>query len=261
MRVSDFYEEFGWKEIGENFFDAVLNENLRESAQGYLTKVRTRIFRNLPDKGKYLLDIGCGPIQYIEYEHYSRNFLQRHCVDVSQKALSIAQEKLGSHVVAHNVDFFEFNSELEFDAVCAINCLYHVNLGKQETFVELMIKQMARNGTLIVIYSNPHSPSSVITNFLLNSKRILFSFSRKEIKKNPITFERHPMKFWDRYKDQYNVNLYSWRTFNSKIEKLFFPDNAIGEFLFRILYKLEEKKFWAKFSEYYIVTIKNKKTN
>ena len=92
--VKDFYDNEGWEFSNSNSHDAVINENLSEVASTYVSKVRLRIKENL-GFGENLLDIGCGPIQYKEYAEYSEMFKLRICVDLSKKALKVAEQRIG----------------------------------------------------------------------------------------------------------------------------------------------------------------------
>jgi len=49
---------------------------------------------HLLPKGRYLLDVASGPIQYEEYLSYSQNYQYRICADISLQGLKKAQEKL-----------------------------------------------------------------------------------------------------------------------------------------------------------------------
>jgi hypothetical protein len=43
------------------------------------------------------------------------------------------------------------------------------------------------------------------------------------------------MKWWEQFSKLAKVELYPWRSFSSQHQKLFFLNNIIGKFLFKIL--------------------------
>src|ERR687889_1629479 len=106
--VRNFYEEGGW-DVDEAgiYHDAALFEDLRPCAVAYVSASRRKLLAYLPETGDVLLDAASGPIQFPEYLQYSLGFCKPVCVDVSQKALSQAAEKLGSHGEYVNASILE----------------------------------------------------------------------------------------------------------------------------------------------------------
>jgi SAM-dependent methyltransferase len=256
VEIRDFYERIGWKHQDGIFEDAKLNENLSSFAQRYVSGVRMRVSDNLPKKGDLFLDIGSGPIQYKEYEILSKYFKERHCVDLSATALEQASIKLGTvHVKSYNVDFFDFESGLKFDAICAINCLYHVNIERQIDFVRKMLTHLTGNGVALIVYSNPMAPSAIITRLLLKVRRKFQFWTTNRSSENPIYFERHKRRIWRSLAKEFQVEIIPWRTLNPILELRLLPKNRFGSIFLEILFWLESKQFWLPFSEYYIVRI------
>ena len=58
-------------------------------------RAEKKLLEYLPRGGDLSLDAASWPIQYPEYLDYSRGFSKRVCVDISQRALDLAREKLG----------------------------------------------------------------------------------------------------------------------------------------------------------------------
>jgi len=256
VEIKDFYERIGWKHQDGISEDAKLNENLSYFAQRYVSQVRMRISDNLPKRGDFFLDIGSGPIQYKEYEILSKYFKERHCVDLSATALKLASRKLGpEHVKSHNLDFFEFESDLKFEAICAINCLYHVNIDKQIDFVRKMLTFLTSNGVALIVYSNPMAPSAIFTKCLMKIRTKFKFWTPNKSSVNPIYFERHKRKIWQSLTEDFQVELIPWRTLNPILELKLLPKNRFGSLLLEIFFWLESKQFWISFSEYYMVRI------
>ena len=66
------------------------------------------------------------------------------------------------------------------------------------------------------------------------------------------------MKWWGQFSKLAKVELYPWRSFSSQHQKLFFPNNIIGKFLFKILIFLEDKfpKFFVNYFQYPMIILK-----
>jgi SAM-dependent methyltransferase len=260
--VGDFYDRQGWDYEGLNTRDAVINENLTRTGESYVRKVRLRIFQCLGE-GSYLLDIGCGPIQYPEYVEYSSNYEYRVCVDLSEKALKEAERKIGQRGIFYKGDYLEISNlaESPFDGAALINVLYHVDKDSQRLMVNKIIGDLKVGGRLVVVYSNPRSFSSIFTRNLLWTKNYLSKMllrSNYQIQANPIYFFRHPISFWKGFEHLAKVELKAWRTFDPSIEKLIFKKYLGGKVFLNLLYKLENLKFWAYISEYQIVILEKK---
>ena len=260
--VENFYNSKGWERIGNDTQDALINENLTQVASSYVSKVRNRITEKL-GTGDALLDVGCGPIQYPEYVEYSRNFNTRICVDLSSKALTLAKERIGKHGIFIQGDYLSLETpkQAPFAGATLINVLYHVDKAKQEQLVRKILGDLSSGATLVIVYSNPHTISAVVTRILVQLKKAilkLFPSNRDKNFENPIYFFRFPISFWDRFQDQAIVNKNAWRTFSPALEKILFKNFLGGHFLLEILYRIESFKWWTNFAEYTIVCLKKK---
>lgn len=257
--VEDFYNNTGWKIEGENTRDAIINENLTPVAAEYVSKVRLRILENLGD-GKNLLDIGCGPIQYPEYAEYSKNFELRVCVDLSEEALKIARGRIGAHGKYVVGDYLQMSSleEAPFDGAALINVLYHIEKDAQEALIRKVLADLKPGGKLVVVYSNPRTLSAFLIKVLVWLKHLsikVVSQEKTESLQNPIYFYRHPLVFWNLFKEQSEVSVKAWRTFSPALEKLLFRKHFFGQHLLKILFQIENWKPWHKISEYQIIIL------
>ncbi len=43
----------------------------------------------------------------------------------------------------------------------------------------------------------------------------------------------HPLRWWDRFSDQCNIEILPWRFLQPNVAKLLIPDNRLGESIFR----------------------------
>ena len=93
--VRKFYDDIGWKEIGDGVYQNARYEDLRPVSWEYIHKCHLRVGRYLSQNGKFLLDAGSGPIQYPEYLQYSQGYQARVCADISIVALAEARQRIG----------------------------------------------------------------------------------------------------------------------------------------------------------------------
>lgn len=258
--VKNFYDNEGWKYVGENTHDALINENLTQVAAKYVSQVRFRILQNL-GSGNSLLDVGSGPIQYPEYVEYSKNFKTRVCVDLSAEALSLAKENIGKHGIFITGDYLKLQTpkEAPFDGATLINVLYHVDKLKQEKLVRKILGDLNPGAKLVIVYSNPRTFSAVVTKMLVKVKRFIKRALRPSSEgtlDNPIYFFRYPLSFWNQFEDVAEVKILAWRTFSPALEKLLFRKYLLGEFVLDLLFRMENLRWWARLAEYPMVVLK-----
>lgn len=260
--VKDFYDNEGWKYVGENSRDAIINENLTEVASNYVHLTRMRIYQSM-GSGLSLLDVGCGPIQYSEYVKYSQNFKTRVCVDLSSEALKLAKEKIGDHgeFIVGDYLLLPTPKSAPFDGATLINVLYHVKREEQEKLVRKILSDLKSGAKLVIVYSNPYSPSAIITRILVQLKRQLRRLSSRKSAaslENPIYFYRFPLEFWKQFEDVAEVKIRAWRTFSPALEKLLFRKRLFGAKLLRMTFSLENHKWWSRIAEYPIIIIQKR---
>jgi SAM-dependent methyltransferase len=261
--VQNFYEGPGWKLDNGVTYDAKINENLDLVATDYVHKVRNRIAANL-GAGEKLLDVGCGPIQYSEYEDYSKNFEKRICVDLSQTALDLAKKKIGDHGEYIKGDYLVIPTPTfaPYDGAALINVLYHVNKEKQAELVRKILNDLNIGSKLVIVYSNPKTISELLTKI---SVGVLHFFKRSILRKpkveleNPIYFFRHPNSFWNQFSDGATIKLMAWRTFSPSLEKIFFKQFFGGKAMLRLLFRLEELKGWKNVAQYTLIVLEKNK--
>jgi hypothetical protein len=62
-QVREFYDQVGWQEASDGFYQNASYEDLRPVAQEYIHNCHLRVLRHLNPTGRFLLDAGSGPIQ------------------------------------------------------------------------------------------------------------------------------------------------------------------------------------------------------
>ena len=260
--VRDFYEGPGWKIDNGITYDAQINENLDLVAADYVHKVRNRIAANLGG-GEKLLDVGCGPIQYSEYEDYSKNFKKRICVDLSQAALDLAKKKIGNHGEFIKGDYLEISTPVfaPYDGAALINVLYHVNKERQAELVRKILNDLNTGSKFVIVYSNPRTISEFLTKFSVSTlhlfRRMILGKRKAELE-NPIYFFRYPNSFWNQFDDAAVVKRKAWRTFTPSLEKIFFKQFFGGKAILKLLFRLEEMKVWKNFAQYSLIVLEKR---
>lgn len=256
-QVQALYENIGWRNVGSVTFDAATSEDLRKCAAHYVSACRLRVLRYLPDGGRRLLDMASGPIQYPEYLRYSENFETRVCVDLSERALQSAREKIGDRGEYHVGDFLDLSIE-EVDAAVSLHTIYHIHAASQEAAVRKLVATTKPGGVVVIVYSNPW--------YFVSLPRLPFRLAkrmwsrRRALKPDPknLYFRSLPLTWWRRFRDVGEVRIYPWRTFTSQTQRLLFPDNKLGELMFRALFRLEDAfpRFFALVGCYPMIVIR-----
>ena len=244
--LSKYYNNDGWDISNGITEDARRWEDLRNCAKEYLTKCRLRVLNYIPEIGENILDMASGPIQYPEYLAYSEKFKKRYCVDLSKKALEIAKKKIGDHGEYFHGNFLKMQFPNNFfDCVISLHTIYHIDQNQQEEAVNKMIDIVKPNRPIIIVYSNPYSLENIILNpfkyflkLIINFKNI---FLKKNSSKNKFYFKPNSLLWWLRFKKKGEISLKTWRSFSARTQKLFFPNNILGNFLFKLLYSLADR--------------------
>ena len=157
---------------------------------------------------------------------YSRGFKKRHCVDFSIQAINSAKKKIGKKGKFFCDDFLKIKfRESYFDAIVSLHTLYHISKNKQEKVVRKLIRISKKNSPIIIVYSN----SNTLVNIF---KKIIFY--KKKAKQKKLYFYCHNFRWWKRFSKDAKVEFYPWRSFSSQHQKILFPSNLFGKFLFNI---------------------------
>lgn len=127
QQVRQFYDQIGWQEASEGFFQNARYEDLRPVSREYIHRCHLRITRHINATGRYLLDAGSGPIQYPEYLEYSIGYQYRVCADISIVALQEARKRIGEHglVVVSDVANLPFKQET-FGGAVSLHTIHHL---------------------------------------------------------------------------------------------------------------------------------------
>ena len=273
--VMDFYDEIGWKKTASGaFHDADINEDFRAGSRRYIRDCHLRVNVHLPPRGRYILDIASGPIQYDEYLTYSENFDRRICCDVSFVALRAAAGRIGAKGIFIQCDIT--NIPLRDEAVDAFVCLhtiYHVPAERQLAAFRELERVTRRGGSGVVVYAwdndlwgaNLTSPWRAITMMLRRLHSALRPFVPDALLRwrqrntgqsvqggvapaaaiqsaSQHCYYAHSYRWYeDNVAASGRWSLHSWRSVGLTTLKRRIPNNAFGEVLLAVLYRLESQ--------------------
>jgi SAM-dependent methyltransferase len=264
--VQEFYDQYGWKQIGEGLYQNSRYEDLRPVSEEYVRRCRERVGEYLPREGRFILDGGSGPIQYKEYEDYSNGFKHRVCLDISSLALKEARKRIGDHglFVVGDLANLPFKADA-FDAVVSMHVIYHLPMEDQETAFREFYRVLEPGGEAVVIYSwGEHSVLMQLANIPVRfAGWLLRLYGRIRFGKD------RPMKVKDREIDEETValltkpGLYSfkhdhhwlrnkvgdlpgfeiriWRTVSSAFLRALVHRQFFGRLWLRLLFWMEER--------------------
>ncbi len=127
QQVRQFYDQVGWQEVSEGTYQNAHYEDLRPVAREYIHRCHLRVTRHIKADGRFLLDAGCGPIQYPEYLEYSQGYRHRVCADISIQALQEARKRIGEHglFVVADIANLPFAGDV-FEGVVSLHTIHHL---------------------------------------------------------------------------------------------------------------------------------------
>jgi ubiquinone/menaquinone biosynthesis C-methylase UbiE len=152
QQVRAFYDQVGWKTVGEGVYQNARYEDLRPVSREYIHRCHLRVLRYLRPSGDLLLDAGSGPVQYPEYLTYSEKYGHRVCLDISILALKEARNRLGEHglFVVADVANLPFKAEV-FDGLVSLHTLHHLPLVEQKKAYAEFIRVLQTNRSAVVV--------------------------------------------------------------------------------------------------------------
>lgn len=159
QQVRAFYDQVGWKTVGEGVYQNARYEDLRPVSREYIHRCHLRVNNHLSPKGDLILDVGSGPVQYPEYLTYSADYHHRVCLDISILALKEARNRLAGHglfVVADAANL-PFKSDT-FDGLVSLHTLHHLPLVEQKKAYIDFLRVLKSEKTAVVVNGWTDSP-------------------------------------------------------------------------------------------------------
>jgi SAM-dependent methyltransferase len=159
QQVRQFYDQVGWQMVGEGIYQNARYEDLRPVSSEYIHRCHLRVRRYLNPVGVYLLDAGCGPIQYPDYLVYSQGYRYRVCLDISLVALEEARKRIGAHglYVVADVANLPFMPDI-FGGVVSLHTLHHLAVDDQIRAYHDLYRVLAPESSAVVVNGWTESP-------------------------------------------------------------------------------------------------------
>ncbi len=152
QKVREFYDEIGWSRESSGYYQNARYEDLRPVSAEYIHKCHLRVTPYFAAGGKYLLDVGCGPIQYKEYLTYSEKYEKRVCADISLTALKEARKRIGEKgfFVVCDAANLPFKSEC-MDGMVSLHTFHHLDLVDQKKAWQETWRVLGKGRTAVVV--------------------------------------------------------------------------------------------------------------
>lgn len=280
QQVREFYDQVGWREVGDGLYQNARYEDLRPVSREYINRCHLRVMDHISSNGRFLLDAGSGPIQYPEYLVYSRDYEFRVCADISITALIEARERIGSHglFVVADIAFLPFLPDI-FDGVVSLHTIHHLPVDQHtQAFMEL--HRVLHPNRSAVVVNGWHKPplgenlkklrkvtqriQGVIKHRILRQKQ-----NREDI--NPIgsqqaasevksTFveKNHPDWFKKEIGSLISTEIFVWRSVSVKDLRTFIHDGWGGRGILKTLFWLENRfpQWFGENGQYPLVVVR-----
>lgn len=275
QEVREFYDQVGWKEVAEGVYQNARYEDLRPVSRDYIHNCHMRIMRHIAERGRFLLDVGSGPVQYPEYITYSAGYEKRVCLDISGVALVEARKRLGAHglyVVADaaNLPF----AAATFDGLVSLHTLHHLPPEDHARgyFEFARVLKPGRSAAVVNGWNGENLSSRLVQ--LMRSIRQLMRRLRAQPQKKKGkkaaqqtavgTFVQKFNPAWlkEHLGGKLQYEIYVWRSVSVNFLRHFIRPRLGGRFWLRLLYALEERypRYFGEHGQYPLIVI-TKETN
>lgn len=273
--VQSFYDDVGWRADAAGVFtDAALYEDLRPVASEYLRRCHARVGRHLAPRGRYLLDVASGPIQYDDYLAYSEGYELRVCIDLSIRALRAARAKLGSRgaYLLGDITALPLSDE-SMGGVVSLHTIYHVPAEEQETALREIHRVLEPGARAAVVYSwgkaawlaQALSIPARATSLAARTARALTGYLAGEgaageelaPRASALYFRPHGPRWMKRQLQGLKAQILTWRSVDVSFLQFFVHERLGGRALLRGIYALEEAcpRLLGRLGQYPLVVI------
>ncbi len=275
-QVREFYDQVGWQQVSEGFYQNAIYEDLRPVTQEYIHKCHVRVHRYLSPSGHLLLDAGSGPIQYPEYLEYSAGYHYRVCADLSFVALQEARLRIGAHglFVVCDIANLPFKSGA-FDGMVSLHTIHHLPPTEHKRAYQELHRTLApsRQGVIVNGWDSPPLVRFLNTWVSLVEK-LSALFRRRNSAGNPAQPSAKPEAqanargtYIQKYEaawlineigNQLPIEIWCWRSLSVRILRTLIQPHMGGKWLLKIVYSLEElfPHFMGKNGQYPLIVLR-----
>ncbi len=274
-QVREFYDQVGWQEASDGFYQNASYEDLRPVSHEYIHKCHLRVLRHLNPSGRFLLDAGSGPIQYPEYLEYSRGYQQRVCADISLVALQEARKRIVNHglFVVCDIANLPFRSDA-FDGAVSLHTIHHLPADEHVKAYQELQRTLAKSRRAVIVNGWDNPPLTRMLDFgisLLDRSRALLKPREKTSKENDQvnkpgqgktvrgTYVRKHNAAWLQREvgSQMRLSIWCWRSVNVRFLRTYIHPRFAGSLMLKVLYWKEElfPHFFGKYGQYPLIEL------
>jgi SAM-dependent methyltransferase len=279
QEVREFYDRVGWQTESDGFYQNASYEDLRPVSHDYIHNCHLRVLRHLNPSGRFMLDAGCGPIQYPEYLEYSRGYQYRVCADISIVALQEARKRLGNHglYVVCDVANLPFKSD-GFEGIVSLHTLHHLPPDDHVRAYRELHRTLKPDSKGVIVNGWDNPPITVFLNLWIGLVNWLYAIFRQQPgtagptqpAPHPIdqalargTYVRKENAAWLQkvVGNQMPIKIFCWRSISVRFMRTFIHQRLAGKFLLKLIFSLEElfPHFLGKFGQYPLVEMGKEK--
>ena len=278
-QVREFYDHVGWQTESDGFYQNASYEDLRPVSHDYIHNCHLRVLRHLNPAGLFILDAGCGPIQYPEYLEYSKGYQYRVCADISIVALQEARKRVGSHglYVVCDVANLPFKSNA-FDGAVSLHTLHHLPPDDHVHAYRELHRTLASNGKGVTVNGWDYAPLTTFLDFWIDLHDWLYAINRPHpravITDRTVDPTAKPSNTRGTYVLKENatwlqkeigslmpITIWCWRSVSVRFLRAFIHPRFAGKFLLKMIYRMEElfPHFLGRNGQYPLVELSKKK--
>jgi SAM-dependent methyltransferase len=281
QQVRNFYDQIGWRMESDGFYQNARYEDLRPVAKEYIEKCHLRINRHLIRPGKYLLDAGCGPIQYPAYLTYMEGYQYRLCMDISIVALQDARKRIGDRglFVVGDISNLPFKPDA-FEGIVSLHTLHHLPISEQKKAYQDLYRVLQSGQSAVLVNGWTESPLMMrwsgpvrfmervigLTQKILGKKTIskpkkIENNQNEKLNKNESigTFIEKLNAEWLRKElSEMDVQILVWRSVSVRFLRSVIHKWLGGKLWLKLLFALEERnpEYYGENGQYPLVVIR-----
>jgi len=278
QQVREFYDQVGWQEASDGFYQNASYEDLRPVVHEYIHNCHLRVMRYLKPSGRLMLDAGSGPIQYPEYLEYSRGYQYRLCADISFVALQEARKRIGSHglYVVCDIANLPFKCGV-FDAVVSLHTIHHLPPEEHMRAYQELHRTLEPSSRGVIVNGWDNPPLTRFLNFWIRLYDWLYAIGRPQPKSSRVekppspaasqplprgTYVRKHNASWLQHDigTLMPIKIWCWRSVSVRFMRTFIHQRFAGKSLLKLLYWFEERfpHFFGKYGQYPLIELGKK---
>src|SRR4030042_1052312 len=272
LQVREFYDQVGWQEASNGFYQNASYEDLRPVAHDYIHNCHLRVKRHLNPTGRFLLDAGSGPIQYPEYLEYSKGYQHRVCADISSVALQEARKRIGEHglYVVCDIANLPFKADL-FDGMVSLHTIHHLPAEEHVQAYRELHRTLAVSGKGVIVNGWDNPPLTRFLNFWSSLFERLYALFRpqaraKAARNQPVATPTARGTYVRKYNAAWlqvavgslmPISIWCWRSVSVRTLRTFIHPRFGGKALLKILFWKEElfPHFLGKYGQYPLIEL------